>query len=399
MMKGSMGPDGALHGAGDGVDGRCAAHGALQPGVAPAARHYLPGGREHGGGIGRMVGYIVDAAAALGERHLVTDTRGPSWSPLRSTPRLLGALFGMALDRVLAPWLVHHIHVAGRGSTVRKLALAAMARWLGCAHVLHLHDYDYASDLQRRPRWQRALVRDMFRGAARVIVLGSGDKALMTDKLGVDASRVVVLRNAVPDPGAPRARDASAPPRIVFLGRLSARKGVPELLEALASPEMRALGWRATLAGDGPVEHYRREAERLGIGDRVDMPGWLDAPGAAALCADSDILALPSHNEGLAMAVLEGMAHGLAVVTTPVGAQGEALADGVLMTPPADAAALAEALARMTRDAPARARQGAAGRALYCARFDIGRYAAALAAVHHDARGGRPVGRRLEATC
>ena len=82
----------------------------------------LPGGREHGGGIGRLVGYVVDAAAGRGARHAVCDTRGPRWSP--SSLLRLGAAAGvMVWDRAIAPERVHHIHVAGRGSTLRKLLL------------------------------------------------------------------------------------------------------------------------------------------------------------------------------------------------------------------------------------------------------------------------------------
>ena len=86
---------------------------------------------------------------------------------------------------------------------------------------------------------------------------------------------------------------------------------------------------------------------RRAVSERVAFLGWIDQSAASALCAAGDILVLPSHAEGLVMSVLEGLAHGLAVVATPVGAHAEAIKperSGPL-TPPADIAALAAALA------------------------------------------------------
>ncbi len=343
------------------------------------ARHYVPGGRNRGGGIGRLVGYVVDAAADEGERHAITDTRGPAWSAPRSLPRLLAAVLVMARERITAPQRIHHVHMAGRGSTLRKLVLTAAARSLGCTHVLHLHDYDYITDFTGRPPWQQAQVRRMFQGADRVVVLGRRDRDMATGLLGVAPRRVVVLPNCVPDPG-PHPGSGDRAPVIVFLGRLGERKGVPELLAALASPTMAALPWRAVLAGDGPVSACRAEAEALGLGERVMMPGWMEEAATRTLCAEADILVLPSHHEGLAMAVLEGLAHGLAVVTTPVGAHDEAIDDGVsgIFVPVGDPAALAAALAAIVADPERRARLGSGARARFVERFSMARYLPAL---------------------
>ena len=343
------------------------------------ARHYVPGGRNRGGGIGRLVGYVVDAAAAEGERHAITDTRGPEWSAPRSLPRLAGAMVVMARERVTAPGRIHHIHMAGRGSTLRKLVLTAAARTLGCTHVLHLHDYDYITDFTGRPAWQQALVRRMFQGADRVVVLGRRDREMATGLLGVEPARVVVLRNCVPDPG-PHPHAGGRDPVIVFLGRLGARKGVPELLAALAHPAMAALRWRAILAGDGPLERYREEAAARGLADRVSMPGWMEEAETRALCTRADILVLPSHHEGMAMAVLEGLAHGVAVVTTPVGAHDEAIDDGRsgVFVPVGDAEALAAALAALVADPDRRAALAAGARARFVERFSMASYLPAL---------------------
>lgn len=346
-------------------------------------RHYLPGGLENGGGIGRLVGYIADAAARDGSRHAVSDTRGPRWSPVRSPGRLLASIGAMARDRIAAPRRIHHIHIAGRGSTARKIVLCAAARGFGCTHVLHLHDYDYATDFTRRPGWQQALVRRMFQRADRVLALGRGDRKTAVDLLGVEVGRVVVLGNCAPDPG-PRAAPHGPAPTIVFLGQLGERKGVPELIRALARPEMAALPWQAVIAGDGPVATYRAEADRLGLGERVTMPGWIDRAAAHRLCSGADILVLPSHNEGMAMAVIEGLAHGLAVVTTRVGAHEEAVTDGVtgVFVPVGDPAGLAAALARLVAEPAERERLSAAARAHYLARLSMAGYMRALGGVY-----------------
>jgi glycosyltransferase involved in cell wall biosynthesis len=99
-----------------------------------------------------------------------------------------------------------------------------------------------------------------------------------------------------------------------------------------------------------------------------------------ALCAGADILVLPSHHEGMAMAVLEGLAHGLAVVTTPVGAHDEAIDDGAsgLFVPVGDSAALAVALAGLVADPARRAALAAGARARFVERFSMASYLPAL---------------------
>ena len=354
----------------------------------PSVRHYVAGGTEHGGGIGRLIGYILTAQPKSAHHHHVSDTRGARWSKLSSPPRLWAAMAVMAKDRLLAPGRVHHLHIAGRGSTLRKLVLGTLARGLGCTHVLHLHDFDYASDFLRRPLWQRRAIIALFRGADRVLVLGERDRATASDLLGVAPRRIGVLHNAVPDPC--RSGDAKpgndAPVRIVFLGQLGARKGVPELLNALAHPDMMTLNWTAVLAGDGRVESYRREAARLGLSGRVTLPGWLDREQTRALCASSDILVLPSHAEGMAMAVLEGLAHGLAVITTRVGAHTEILRDEATcrFVPVGDVAALARALAELVTTPETRMRLAQAGRDHYLNTLSIAAYIGKLDAVHRS---------------
>jgi glycosyltransferase involved in cell wall biosynthesis len=347
-----------------------------------SVRHYIAGGHEHGGGIGRLAGNILSAPGKK-STHIIKDTRGVGWNPLYSPFFLLSALVVLMTDRVSEPGRLHHIHIAGRGSTARKLILGTWAHWLGCSYILHLHDYDYEADYLRRPEWQQRAIRKLFKRAEHVIVLGQRDFRMVHDVLKVPTDKLSVVRNCVPDPGQNPKKEGDTV-EILFLGRLGPRKGVPELLHALSHPDMPDDGWRATLAGDGPVEQYRQDVADLNLENKVNLPGWLDEPTTRSLCARSDILVLPSHAEGFAMAVLEGLAHELVVVTTRVGAHDEVLQhdESCVFVPVGDATALAHTLSDLIRNPTKRARIAEQGRQLYLSGFGIGGYVEQLDALY-----------------
>jgi glycosyltransferase involved in cell wall biosynthesis len=349
----------------------------------------LPGGFEFGG-IGRMMMYATKGWATLEAppRWWIIDGRGRGsvlWSPLLT----LATLGHLARRR---PDLLH-LNVAGRGSTLRKMVMSEMAARLRIPTIVHLHDFDYAADLQRRPPWLRSRIGRMFRQARCVIVLGERDRQTVTDLLGVPPARVVVLHNAVPDPGPPPDRSGRrGPVQLLFLGHLDDRKGVPELLEALCLPALRDRDWSLVLAGGGEVGRFREVVEAKGLARRCTLTGWLAHERVYELCRAADIFILPSHAEGQAMSLLEAMAHGLAIVTTPVGAHLEAVGDDeeALIVAPGNVAQLSDALARLLADASLRGRLGAAARRKYCCRFDAEQYSRALLGIYHRALGDAP---------
>ncbi len=353
---------------------------------------FIPGGIENGGGIGRQMGYFLQEQRnnGLGSTYEVVDTRGPrfingSW--LHAIPAvftLASSVARLAQARVSGSASLAHINIAGRGSTVRKLVLAMASRGSGMPYLLHVHDYNYAEDYNRRNALTRALVRQMFLGAAKTLVLGSRELEALSTRLRLAPDKIAVLHNAVPDPQPANPGSSDNECRIVFLGHLSERKGVPELLRALGSASLRGRRWRATLAGDGPVTEYRRLALELGIADRIEFPGWVDQTATRAVCEAANVLVLPSHAEGLAMSVLEGLSHGLAVIATPVGAHSEVIEPEVsgLFVPPGDVEALSAALTRVIDDPALRAKLGARARRRFLESFHVRGYAEQLGGIH-----------------
>jgi glycosyltransferase involved in cell wall biosynthesis len=227
--------------------------------------------------------------------------------------------------------------------------------------------------------FQRGVVHSMGH-ARRIVVLGRFWAEYM-ERIGIPAGQIRVIRNAVPGPETAPLRDASGTCRILFLGALTERKGLPELIQAAGSEAMRGLDWVMLIAGNGDPEPWRAQAARHGVEDRVRFIGWVDSPRARSLLTESDIFVLPSRNEGLPMAILEAMAFGVPVVATPVGDIREAVDDGAtgLISPTQDPAALADALARLVCDPVFRLRLGQQGYAVFRRDFDIAALNRALA--------------------
>jgi glycosyltransferase involved in cell wall biosynthesis len=353
-----------------------------------------PGGLENGGGIGRQMGYFLHADQGRDPRlvYRLIDSRGPWFlgaSPLRtvlSVGYLAGSLLSLLVIRVSSSRCIAHINITGRGSTIRKSVFCGFARLIGLPYLLHLHDADYVSDYRRRGTLTKWVVRSVFRHAKKVIVLGERDGKLIPEELRLPPGQVAILHNAVPDPNPelPLAPKKIGAGHILFLGHLSARKGVPDLLQALASSALKEQTWRATLAGGGPIEEYRDMATRLGIAGRVTFPGWLDEVRVKALFADAEILVLPSYAEGLAMSVLEGLSHGMVVVATPVGAHAEVIETEVsgILVAPGNIDALASALQRVIADPNLQSRLSAGARTRFLEKFDVRGYAERLSRIH-----------------
>jgi glycosyltransferase involved in cell wall biosynthesis len=148
-------------------------------------------------------------------------------------------------------------------------------------------------------------------------------------------------------------RLASRPRTILFLARLLRQKGVHETLAAFARLDRSVHDVRLVVAGDGPeLEPARRFVAERGLA-KVEFPGDVRGDAKRALLREASLLCLPSqHGEGLPNSLVEAMAFGLPVVTTPVGGIADFFQDGVhgFAVAGGDPAGIAAALARLLDD-------------------------------------------------
>jgi len=148
---------------------------------------------------------------------------------------------------------------------------------------------------------------------------------------GVDSDRLICRTTPV------------AAPRALYVGRLGYRKGLGRLLEAIAASRRPDL--QLELAGEGPLRGmlYRR-AVALGIADRVHFLGFLDQEQLCAAHRRAGVYVHVADYEACALALLEAMALGTPVVTTPAGFVAELAAPRPLSLVPPDADAIARGI-------------------------------------------------------
>jgi len=234
------------------------------------------------------------------------------------------------------------------------------------------------------------------RATRRIVTTGERLRTQVIAETGVDPARVVSIPTGIDlerySPGdAAAARAAVGLPREVplvgIVATLRSWKGHRYLLEALAG--MTRADVHLAIVGDGPQRAALEARSReLGLesrvtfaGNREDVTPWLRA---------FDLFCLPSYaNEGVPQALMQAMACGLAVVSTPVGSIDEIVTDGEtgVLVPPEDSTRLAGAIGRLLADEPARRALGARAAARAQERFGEALMVDRMLAVFGEAAG------------
>ena len=158
----------------------------------------------------------------------------------------------------------------------------------------------------------------------------------------------------------PPLRDVPEGDYILSLGRLVATKGLRYLIDAMEDIDCRLL-----LCGKGPEERdLRRRIERLGLGSRVEMLGYVSEEEKNDLIDGCRLFVMPSLFESFGLAALEVMSHGKPLVCTDVNGLPDTVGDGGVLVPPEDPSAIADAVNGLLADGAARAEKGRRARAV-----------------------------------
>lgn len=154
---------------------------------------------------------------------------------------------------------------------------------------------------------------------------------------------------------------------ILFIGRISASKGIRFLVEAFAEVVRSNPTAKLVIIGSGSTaekEAIQQKIAILGIGSSIQMIGRVSSEDLPKAYSASDVVVLPSLVEGFGLVLLEGMATGKPVVSTSVGPTSEIIDDKIdgLLVPRADSHLLAEAISSILLDLSLAERIGKAAR-------------------------------------
>jgi glycosyltransferase involved in cell wall biosynthesis len=339
-----------------------------------------------GGGMGSIMAYLASLRRDPSGRFDLKRLESRGGFHIALSPFFLALAVGrIFLEAFQGRLAVVHLNLAERGSVYRKAVLLAATRLAGGRVLLHLHAAQIVQFHASMGATGRALLAWMFRSADHCVVLGDVWRRWVSDTFAVESNRISIVYNGVPaTASAPRTAPADGRFRLLFVGNLLERKGVKDLLRALAAPALKSRDIELTFAGGGRVELYRTMAASLGIAGRVTFTGWVSQDAARALMVNADALILPAYDEGLPLVILEALASRVPVICTPVGSIPEVLEHGTtaLFVTPGDEAAIAAAITRLI-DQPEIGRQlSVSGAALYDRLFTMEAFARSVASLY-----------------
>lgn len=383
------------------------------------------------GGIGTYTGILARALRELGHRvHLVLrgweeDSRQehdglvvhrvvvpePAWR--RGTVTAISRLYtaresfvfsarvsrrviGLAREEGVSVVEAPEFHAANLLSALRTRVLRRPP-----AVVTRLHTPSYLTaqmDGERRTgdvRVQELLEHVSVRAATMITSPSAALAAQVSGRWRLAPDRISVVPNPIDAELFAPTEDGPRAARILVAGRVEPGKGQDVMIEALPAircvvPEAQlhlvgedADGGRATAA-------LRARASTLGLDDRaVTVAGAVEREEMPSIYRSASVCVVPSRFDAFPYTCVEAMACGRPVVASHAGGPAEIITDGHdgRLVPPGDPAALAEAVAELLVDAPARERMGVAARETVLRRCSAPAVAGQMAELYATASG------------
>jgi glycosyltransferase involved in cell wall biosynthesis len=313
--------------------------------------------------------------------HEVPEGGKATWGNVRRTLADARAVRRAAKDADV----VHVQSALAPTVTVLRASVLGLSARLAGAHVI-VHAHGGNIDTWLRGRWRRALLRRCMAPASLVVAVWTAGETALRDVL--DPAQVRLVDNGVHLADFAPGTGSRVVPRVLYVGLLTPRKGVVDLLSASRTVAARGVEHELWLVGGTPDEGPEAEAavRDAATDDHVRLLSSRPAEEIAGAYAEADVFCLPSWWEAMPLSVLEAMACALPVVASDVGDVHRAVLDGDtgFVVPARSPEPLAAALEKLLTDPELRSAMGRAGREHVTARFSSTATADAVDALYRE---------------
>lgn len=313
------------------------------------------------GGISASINLLNEYLSDQGLSVSIISTIRTETSKLESISFFIRAIFSLMYILIFSRPDLMHVHMASRGSFLRKSILCLICFLFRTPYIIHLHGGGFREFYSELPKAGKSYLRFIFRRAAHVITLSEFWKEWVMSELHIH--RASVVPNGVHNISFLPGELNKSRPIVLFLGLLGQNKGTDILIEAMRMVKSRIPNAALELCGNGDIKRYKEQARDI---PNVEFLGWINADERRAALGRATVYCLPSWKEGLPFSIFEAMSAALPVVSTPVGGIPEVVNDGVtgLLVQPGDVHGLANALCQILLDPLKAKSMGLKGQAL-----------------------------------
>jgi glycosyltransferase involved in cell wall biosynthesis len=243
------------------------------------------------------------------------------------------------------------VHTASRNSFYRSFLYILLAKIAKIPVVLHIHPAFFYDFYQQGGSVRKYLIHTAGKFSDKIVFLAP----IIRDKfLSIfNNEKLLVIPNSVDVSAYQDLRtDSERKYQLLFMGWIVKEKGVYDIVDVIPDVAAHFPDVQFVFAGNKEVELLQKKINKRGLNSLARVDGWGSGQKKIDLFLNSYCLLLPSYTEGIPNVILEAMASGLPVVTTPVGGIPSVVQEGVtgLFVTPGNKTELKNAILKLLKD-------------------------------------------------
>ncbi|PFX98197.1 hypothetical protein COL41_04180 [Bacillus mycoides] len=249
-----------------------------------------------------------------------------------------------------------HINTSSNASFYRKYIFVVLAKILRKRVVLHIHSGAFLTFYEETSLNVQKLIRHALNISDMVLVLTDFWRAEFKKTIKFDTP-ICILSNFIDilkyrNNGEKYIKNQK---RVLFLGKISTKKGVYDILESISSVSKKYPNIEFVFAGNGhpeEIKQFTNKIKHMGVSENVNYLGWINFNIKKKYLHESDILVLPSYQEAFGIVLIEAMAVGLPIIASNIGGIPDVVKDreNALLIEPGDVSSLKESILEIFDD-------------------------------------------------